>query len=79
MRILSLSVTHDASATILDNGKVVFYLASERITRKKHCDRIVNVLKYLYERNITKFDSILVNLYRHEDIKFEYPLRDLFD
>ena len=79
MRILSLSVTHDASATILYNGKVVFYLASERITRKKHCDRIVNVLKYLYERNITKFDSILVNLYRHEDIKFEYPLRDLFD
>lgn len=79
MRILSLSITHDASATILDNGKVVFYLASERITRNKHCDRIVNVLKYLYENKITKFDAILVNLYRHEDIKFEQPLRNLFN
>lgn len=78
MRILSLSITHDASATILENGKVIFYLASERITRKKHCDRIVNVLKYLYENNITKFDAILVNLYKHEDIKFEQPLRNLF-
>lgn len=79
MRILSLSITHDASATILDNGKVVFYLASERITRNKHCDRIVHVLRYLYEKNITKFDAILINLYRYEDVKFEQPLKDLFD
>lgn len=79
MRILSLSITHDASATILENGKVVFYLASERITRNKHCDRIVNVLKYLFEEKITKFDAILVNLYRREDIKFEQPLKDLFN
>lgn len=79
MRILSLSITHDASATILENGRVVFYLASERISRKKHCDRIVNALKYLFDKNITKFDSILVNLYRREDEKFEGPLKDLFD
>ena len=79
MRILSLSITHDSSATILENGKITFYLAAERITRKKHCDRIVSVLKYLFEYNITKFDAILVNLYRHEDIKFEQPLRNLFD
>lgn len=79
MKILSLSVTHDASATILENGKITFYLASERITRNKHCDRIVNVLKYLYKKNITKFDVILVNLYTQEDVRFEQPLRDLFD
>jgi carbamoyltransferase len=79
MKILSLSITHDASATILDNGKIVFYLSSERITRKKHCDRIVNVLKYLYEKKITKFDTILVNLYTKEDVKFEQPLKNLFD
>lgn len=78
MKILSLSITHDASATILENGEIVFYLAAERITRKKHCDRIVSVLKYLFERNITLFDAILVNLYRHEDIRFEQPLKDLF-
>lgn len=79
MRILSLSITHDASATILNNGSVVFYLAAERITRKKHCDRIVNVLKYLCNHKIIKFDAILVNLYRKEDIKFEQPLINLFN
>jgi carbamoyltransferase len=78
MRILSLSITHDASVTILENGRVIFYLASERISRKKHCDRIVKVLLYLYEKKITNFDVILVNLYRKEDVKFEIPLQNLF-
>ena len=79
MKILSISITHDASATIIDNGKIIFYLSSERLSRKKHCDRIINVLRYLYENKITKFDVILVNLYRKEDVKFEKPLKDLFD
>jgi len=78
MRILSFFIGHDASATILENGRVSFYLSAERITRKKHCDRIIEVLKYLYEHKQTKFDIVLVNLYRLDDRKFEDPLRKLF-
>ena len=78
MKILSFFIGHDASATILENGRVSFYLSAERITRKKHCDRIVHVLEYLHQHGHTKFDIVLVNLYRLEDRKFEQPLRKLF-
>jgi len=78
MRILSFFIGHDASATILENGRVSFYLSAERITRKKHCDRIVHVLKYLHKHGHTKFDVVLVNLYRLDDRKFEEPLKKLF-
>ena len=78
MKILSFSITHDASATIMENGGVSFYLSAERITRKKHCDRIVHVLKYLHKYGHTRFDVVLVNLYRPEDRKFEEPLKKLF-
>ena len=78
MRILSFFIGHDASATILENGRVSFYLSAERITRKKHCDRIVHVLEYLHKHGHTKFDVVLVNLYRLDDRKFEDPLRRLF-
>lgn len=78
MKILSLFLGHDSSATILENGKLVFYLSSERISRKKHCNKIEYILTYLYEKKITKFDYICVNLYRREDIKFEIPLKNLF-
>ena len=78
MKILSFFIGHDASATILENGRVSFYLSAERITRKKHCDRIVHVLKYLNQNGHRKFDIVLVNLYRVEDRKFEEPLKKLF-
>ena len=78
MRILSFFIGHDASATILENGRVSFYLSAERITRKKHCDRIIHVLEYLHKHGHTKFDIVLVNLYRLDDRKFEDPLRRLF-
>ena len=78
MRILSFFIGHDASATILENGRVSFYLSAERITRKKHCDRIIHVLKYLHKHGHTKFDAVLVNLYRLDDRKFEEPLKKLF-
>ena len=78
MRILSFSIGHDASATILENGRVSFYLSAERITRKKHCDRIIHVLKYLHTNRYTKFDLVAVNLYRLDDRKFEEPLKKLF-
>ena len=78
MKILSFFIGHDASATILENGRVSFYLSAERITRKKHCDRINAVLKYLHKHGHIKFDLVLVNLYRLDDRKFEEPLRRLF-
>lgn len=78
MRILSFFIGHDASATILENGRVSFYLSAERITRKKHCDRIIHVLKYLHKHGHRKFDVVLVNLYRLDDRKFEEPLKKLF-
>lgn len=78
MRILSFFIGHDASATILENGRVSFYLSAERITRKKHCDRIIHVLKYLHKHGHTKFDVVLVSLYRLDDRKFEEPLKKLF-
>ena len=78
MKILSFFIGHDASATILENGRVSFYLSAERITRKKHCDRIVYVLEYLHKCGQTRFDVVLVNLYRLEDRKFEEPLKTLF-
>ena len=78
MKILSFFIGHDASATILENGRVSFYLSAERITRKKHCDRFNEVLKYLHKHGQTKFDVVLVNLYRLDDRKFEEPLKRLF-
>ena len=78
MRILSFFIGHDASATILENGRVSFYLSAERITRKKHCDRIIHVLEYLHKHGHRKFDVVLVNLYRLDDRKFEEPLKKLF-
>ena len=78
MKILSFFIGHDASATILENGRVSFCLSAERITRVKHCDKIIYVLNYLHEHGHTKFDVVLVSLYRLEDIKFEEPLKKLF-
>jgi len=78
MRILSFFIGHDASATILENGRVSFYLSAERVTRKKHCDRIIHVLKYLHKHGHRKFDVVIVNLYRLDDRKFEEPLKELF-
>lgn len=78
MKILSFFIGHDASATILENGRVSFYLSAERITRKKHCDRFSEVLKYLHKHGQTKFDVVLVSLYRLDDRKFEEPLKRLF-
>ena len=79
MRILSLFTGHDASATILENGRVSFYLSAERIARKKHSDRFVYVLEYLRNHGYKKFDVVVVNLYRQSDVKFEESLRELFN
>lgn len=79
MRILSLFTGHDASATILENGRVSFYLSAERISRKKHSDRFVYVLEYLRNHGYKKFDVVVVNLYRQSDVKFEESLRELFN
>ena len=66
MRILSLAVNgHDCSATIIENGKVVFYLPAERITRRKHDDEFAELPRVFRDNGMLEYTDIVVNYFRH--------------
>ena len=66
MRILSLAVNgHDCSATIIENGKVVFYLPAERITRRKHEDEFAELPRVFSDNGLLEYTAIVVNYFRH--------------
>tara|TARA_Y100001963_G_scaffold104909_1_gene144650 strand:- start:432 stop:2087 length:1656 start_codon:yes stop_codon:yes gene_type:complete len=65
MRILSISIEgHDTSGVILNNGKIEFYLPAERISRSKHEHDETFIFNYFREKNLVKFDHIVVDCYR---------------
>jgi carbamoyltransferase len=74
MKILSISVGHDSSLCILDNGKITHYEMGERVSRKKHdrfCGRsILNLIK----KKETTFDIISI-VYIKYSKEFEYVER----
>jgi len=77
MRILCLRSGHDASATILNDGKIEYYFKEERYSRIKKDDGIKNIIKILIDNyhlfgtiNFFKFDlnKHIADEY-HEDLK----------
>lgn len=54
MRVLTAFGGHDASATILNDGKIEFYFKEERYSRKKHSTGLDNIFKLLFEKNLLK-------------------------
>ena len=78
MKLLSISVGHDASITILNDGKIELYRAASRITRHKHDFHVIKCIEELIETNNTTFDSIVVDFFMtmHEAIR--NPLEYLF-
>ena len=78
MKLLSISVGHDASITILNDGKIELYRAASRLTRHKHDFHVIKCIEELIETNNTTFDSIVVDFFMtiHEGIR--NPLEYLF-
>lgn len=61
MKILSISVGHDSSLCILEDGQITYYSMEERLSRKKHdwtCYK--SILKLIHE-NKTDFDFIVIS------------------
>lgn len=52
MRILTAFGGHDASATIVNDGKIEFYFKEERYNRKKHSLGVDGIFKVLLEQNL---------------------------
>jgi len=52
MRILAAFGGHDASATIVNDGKIEYYFKEERYNRKKHSLGLDNIFKVLFEKNL---------------------------
>ena len=78
MRILSIFAGHhDSAVTIFDGNKIKLHLPVERVTRVKHDDTLVEVLKYLHKNNHTNFDQVYINFLKSSEAKFEDPLRKL--
>jgi len=59
MYILGLNFSHNGSAALIKNKKLVGFIATERLTRNK-CDRGVNkkVIKYLLDKEGIKFKDV---------------------
>ncbi len=64
MKLLAVSIGHDASITILNDGKIELYLAASRISRRKHDWNAIKCLDHLIATNNTTFDSIVVDFFK---------------
>lgn len=61
MKILSLSIGHDASCCILENGKIKRYSSSERHTRIKHDYVLDKILINFLNEGENYFDTIIIS------------------
>ena len=61
MKILSVHIGHDSSATVLENGKVVFYQVEERLSREKHSIYAEFLVNRLIELNHLEFDLAIIS------------------
>ena len=66
MKILSLSIGHDASYCILQDGEILSYNSEERFSRRKHDEHLECVLNYLIEEGDINFDTVCI--YHYDDI-----------
>ena len=78
MRVLSCTVGHDASITILNDGKIELYLAASRVSRHKHDWHIMKCIDHLISTNNIRFDSIVVDFYKQVNEVVRNPLEYLF-
>jgi carbamoyltransferase len=60
MKILSMQLSHDASACILENGKIIYYKCSERITRIKHDSNPLPIISDIIKNKYLEFDTIII-------------------
>ena len=47
--VLGLNLSNNGSVCVMRDGKIAFYLESERITRKKRDHAIRSLLKYVHD------------------------------
>ena len=65
MRILSINISgHDTTCTILNSGRIEYYIQSERISRRKHDPDFINILHHLKQNKKNNFDVILVHVFK---------------
>lgn len=62
MRVLGLSIGHDASACVFEDGKIVYYRMAERLSRIKHDYNILPCLEDL-TLYFKTFDSIVISYF----------------
>ena len=79
MKILAVSTGHDASVTVLEDGKIVFYLSANKITRKKHDNRVLCCLEYLIKRGHTQFTDVIVDFLKFDQERIQNSLKKLLD
>lgn len=60
MKILAISLLHDASLTILEDGKLIHYKMDERVSRVKHNTSSVHLMKDLLQYSNYYFDYIIL-------------------
>jgi carbamoyltransferase len=65
MRVLGLSIGHDASACVIEDGNIVYYRMSERLSRIKHDYDIFPCLQDL-TNYFKSFDSIVVSYFLNQ-------------
>ena len=66
MKILGLSIGHDASACVIENGNIIYYRMTERLSRIKHDYDILPCLKDLIEFDLIEFDTIVVSYFLNQ-------------
>ena len=76
MRVLGLSIGHDASACVIEDGNIVYYRMSERLSRIKHDYDIFPCLQDL-TNYFKSFDSIVVSYFLNQ-AKDEFFKHDKF-
>ena len=55
--VLGLNLSNNGSVCVMRDGKIVFYLESERITRKKRDHAIRSLLKYVHDIDVSDISS----------------------
>jgi carbamoyltransferase len=65
MKIISIFSGHDASMTVLNNGKIENYFKEERYSKVKHDNRITNLTKILFDGYLEDADYLITSIDEH--------------
>ena len=85
--VLGLNLSNNGSVCVMRDGKIVFYLESERITRKKRDYAIRSLLKYVHDIDAialcdsywTKDSKKLISSLDLSIVKNKFPDAILYD